>query len=381
MFEEPKLMFWPVGTGDSTSIVIKDGIVLQVDLRDLNDADSSDSDRVALVDKLAENLPKVDGKPYLSAFALTHPDQDHILGFEELLDRVTIGEIWFTPRVFLENDQDLCDDAVVFKEEAERRVQETINAGDDAGSGDRVRVIGYDELLDTDEFAGFPQDRLTIPGNSVSEIDGNDYEGEFNAFIHAPFAEETEGDRNNTSLCMQVVLGNDPSQGGVLLFGDIAYPRIRRIFDTTKEAGNEEFLKWKVFLAPHHCSKSAMYQKEDDTEVLKQDMLDDLAAYQVDGGVIVASSEKIPSTNSSGDNPPHAKAKKRYEEVADGGFICTHEDAPSGEPLVFQADGGALTMPVVAEVAADSATSKLASAVDEARGSDSPPTEQVGYGY
>ncbi|MCG8013486.1 MAG: hypothetical protein JAY64_17565, partial [Candidatus Thiodiazotropha weberae] len=69
------------------------------------------------------------------------------------------------------------------------------------------------------------------------------------------------------------------------------------------------------------------------------------------------------------------------EEVADGGFICTHEDAPSGEPLVFQADGGALTMPVVAEVAADSATSKLASAVDEARGSDSPPTEQVGYGY
>ena len=380
MFDEPKVMFWPVGTGDSTSIVIQDGIVLQVDLRNMNEADNSDSDRVALVDKLAENLPKVDGKPYLSAFALTHPDQDHILGFEELLNRVTIGEIWFTPRVFIENDQDMCEDAIAFKEEAERRVQETIKAGGDVGSGDRVRVIGYDSLLDTDEFAGFPEDRLTIPGNSVTEIDGNDYEGEFNAFVHAPFAEETEGDRNNTSLCMQVVLGDDPSQGGVLLFGDIAYPRIRRIFDTTNEAGNEDFLKWKVFLAPHHCSKSAMYQKEGDTEVLKQDMLDDLAAYQIEGGIIVASCDKIPSRNSSGDNPPHAKAKKRYEEVADGGFFCTHEDGPSGEPLVFQIDGGALAAPDIGEAAAISATSKLASAVDEARGSDTPPSEQVGYG-
>ncbi len=380
MFDEPKVMFWPVGTGDSTSIVIQNGIVLQVDLRDLNDADNSDSERIALVDKLAENLPKVDGKPYLSALALTHPDQDHILGFEELLDRVTIGELWFTPRVFIENDQDLCKDAVAFKEEAERRVQETIKAGGDAGSGERVRVIGYDSLLDTNEFAGFPEDRLTIPGNSVTEIDGSDYEGEFNAFIHAPFAEETEGDRNNTSLCMQVVLGDDPSQGGILLFGDIAYPRIRRIFDTTKENGNEDFLKWKVFLAPHHCSKSAMYQKEGDTEVLKPDMLKDLAAYQVEGGIIVASSDKIPSTNSSGDNPPHAEAKKRYEEVADGVFLCTHEDGPSGEPLVFQADDGTLAAPDVTEAAATTDTSKLASAVDEARGSDSPPSEQVGYG-
>jgi beta-lactamase superfamily II metal-dependent hydrolase len=380
MFEEPKVIFWPVGTGDSTSIVVQDGIVLQVDLRDLHAADDADDDHVALVDELAENLPKVDGKPYLSAFALTHPDQDHILGFEELLDRVTIGEIWFTPRVFIENDQDLCDDAAAFKEEAERRVQATIQAGGDVGSGDRVRLIGYDALLKRGEFAGFPEDRLTIPGNSITEIDGDDYEGEFNAFIHAPFAEETAGDRNNTSLCMQVVLGDDPSQGGVLLFGDIAYPRIRRIFDTTKKAGNEDYLKWKVFLAPHHCSKSAMYQTENGSEVLKQDMLDDLADFQVEGGVIVASSEEIPSQNESGDNPPHAKAKKRYEEVADGGFLCTHEDGESGEPLIFQAEDGTLTAPDVAEAVTASATSKLASAVDEARGSDSPPSEQVGYG-
>ena len=302
MFDEPKVMFWPVGTGDSTTVVVQNGIVLQVDLRDLHSAGDADDDHAALVDKLVENLPTVNGKPYLSTFALTHPDKDHIQGFHDLLDRVTIGEIWFTPRVFIENDQDLCDDAVAFKEEAERRVQETINSGGDVGAGDRVRLIGYDALLKEDHFVGFPEDRLTVPGNSITEIDGVDYEGDFNAFIHAPFAEETDGDRNNTSLCMQVVLGDNPSKGGVLLFGDIAYPRLRKIIDKTKEAGNEEYLAWKVFLAPHHCSKSAMYQKEGDKEVLKQDILDDLAEYQVDGGVIVASSEKIPLQNASGEN-------------------------------------------------------------------------------
>ena len=381
MFDEPKVIFWPVGTGDSTSVVVADGIVLQVDIRDLHCADEAGDDHVAIVDKLVENLPQVDGTPYLSAFALTHPDKDHILGFAELLNRVTIGEIWFTPRVFIENDEDLCDDAVAFKDEAERRVSETIKAGGDVGAGDRVRLIGYDALLETDEFEGFPEDRLTIPGNSVSEIDGEDYGDSFNAFIHAPFAEENVGDRNNTSLCMQVVLGDDTSKGGVLLFGDIAYPRIRRIFDTTKEAKNEDYLKWKVFLAPHHCSKSAMYQTEDDSEVLKQDMLDDLANYQVEGGIIVASSEKIPAQNQSGDNPPHAKAKKRYEEVAEGGFLCTHEDGESGEPLVFSIEEGSFTAPdLAASASAAAASTKLATAVEEARGSDKPPSEQVGYG-
>lgn len=381
MFDKMKIIFWPVGTGDSTSIVVRENVVLQVDLRDLHVAEEADNDHAALVDALANNLPEVDGRPYLSVFVLTHPDQDHVLGFAELLDRITIGEIWFTPRVFIENDQDLCDDAIAFKEEAERRVSETIKAGGDVGSGDRIRLIGYDALLENDGFAGFPLDRLTVPGNSITEIDGEDYEGEFNAFIHAPFAEETDGDRNNTSLCMQIVLGNDPSQGGVLLFGDIAYPRIRKIFDTTKEAGNEDYLKWKIFLAPHHCSKSAMYQKEGDSEVFKQDVLDDLAAYQVSGGIIVASSEEIPSENASGDNPPHAKAKKRYEEVAEGGFVCTHEHSENGTPLVFLADGGTIEAPDLAGTSAlADPTDKIAAAVDEARGSESPPSEQVGYG-
>lgn len=48
-------MFWPVGTGDSTSVIVKDGVVLQVDLRDLHSADEADDDHAAIIDELVEN--------------------------------------------------------------------------------------------------------------------------------------------------------------------------------------------------------------------------------------------------------------------------------------------------------------------------------------
>lgn len=379
MFDKPKFIFWPVGTGDSTTIVIKDDVVLQVDLRDLSKSDDANDDHISLVDKLVEELPEKDGKPYLAGFALTHPDKDHILGFSDLLDRVSIGELWFTPRVFIENDTELCDDAIAFKVEAERRTKATIDQGGQVESGDKVRIIGYDSLLKEDEFAGFPDQMLTVPGNSITEVDGEEYEGEFNAFIHAPFKDEDIGDRNNTSLAMQVVLGDDPSAGGALLFGDIAYPRIRKIFDYTKEAGKEQYLAWKVFLAPHHCSKSAMYQDEEGSRVLKQDILDDLASYQVGEACIVASSEAIPAQNKKGDNPPHAIAKQRYEEIVTGQFLCTHEDSADSEPLVFKVEDGEITF-VGEMVAVDVSVDKIAAAVETSRGSDEPPSEKVGFG-
>jgi beta-lactamase superfamily II metal-dependent hydrolase len=102
--ELPKqgFVFWNVGTGDSTTIAITDGVVMQVDLRHMVKAENDDDPCCAIVDVLAEKLPTKNGKPYLSVFALTHPDLDHIQGFEDLLSRVVIGELWFTPRVFRE---------------------------------------------------------------------------------------------------------------------------------------------------------------------------------------------------------------------------------------------------------------------------------------
>ena len=179
LFEFPLrgLVFWPVGNGDSTTVVADSETFLQVDLNHLEKSDDEEEASWAVVDELVKRLPKVDGRPYLAAFALTHPDQDHCRGFAELLEKVDIGELWFTPRVFNEYKKDLCDDAKKFREEAEHRVAQTIGAKGDPGAGNRVRIFGYSDLLEESAFKDFPDDRLTVPGNELTVIDETDVSG------------------------------------------------------------------------------------------------------------------------------------------------------------------------------------------------------------
>src|ERR1041384_1879240 len=146
-------VFWPVGNGDSTTIVIKENdLTMQVDLRHCESAEEDDSPMTPVLDELVRLLPKRDGKPYLSLFVLTHPDEDHCLGFNELLKKVTIGELWHTPRVFREYKKDLCEDAQAFRKEARRRRDVTIKNKGDVKSGDRVRVVGHDDIFQEDAY-------------------------------------------------------------------------------------------------------------------------------------------------------------------------------------------------------------------------------------
>jgi len=146
-FPDCGLVFWQVGTGDSTTVVIDDTHVLQIDLHDMAMADEDDAVVVPVVDRIVEALPERDGMPYLAAFVLTHADKDHCLGFADLLERVMIGEIWATPRLWREytdHDVELCEDAKAFHEEVLQRVDETLEAverGEEPASGDRVRVV------------------------------------------------------------------------------------------------------------------------------------------------------------------------------------------------------------------------------------------------
>jgi len=335
-----------------------------------------------IVDVLAKGLPRRGGNPYLAAFALTHPDTDHIQGFSDLMKKVVIGELWFTPRIFREYKKDLGDDALAFKEEAIRRTALMIKHNGQVESGDRVRLVGFDDLLNDPEFQGFPSEYLTIPGTWIFEIDRAVIPEEFAAFVHAPFKDDSAGERNETSLAMQVNLISGESVSKALLFGDLSYPTIRRIFDTSKEAGNEAALQWNVFLAPHHCSKSVMYNRDEgaDEETLKQDILDDLEAAQLSSGYIVASSEPIPASNQPGDNPPHAKAKARYEEIVHDKFICTQEHGSKTAPLPIVFDNTDHGIKYSGPAAGADIASDLATAIALARGTDRPPQEKVGFG-
>jgi beta-lactamase superfamily II metal-dependent hydrolase len=340
---EQGLVFWPVGTGDSTTIVIDEEHVVQVDLHDMAMADDDDAIVASVVDRLVEVLPERSGAPYLAAFILTHADLDHCLGFADLLDKVTIGELWATPRLwreYTENDVPLCPDAEAFHKEAKRRVAATEKAiadGDMPASGDRIRVVGYDTDHEKHAYDELPDTYLTYPGDAVITIDGEDLSDRFEAFIHAPFKDDCAAERNDTSLALQVTLKDtDGSEGHVLLLGDLAHETITKIFEYSEYAERPERLTWEVLLAPHHCSKKVMYVVEDGTEVLKQEVLDLLERHTAGSSVVVVSSGEFPESNKTGDNPPHLLAQARYEEIADD-VICTGEypEADAPRPIVF----------------------------------------------
>lgn len=371
-------IFWPVGCGDSTTIKVNDNVVMQVDIHHMAAADDDATPVHPVVDSLVEMLPTKDGddKPYLAVFALTHADQDHCKGFAELLERVTIGELWFSPRVIrdYEDNTELCDDAAAFCAEANRRI--ALNQGVEADSGDRIRIIGSDDILDEADYKDIPAARKSNPGDNVTVLDGDDLDGTFRTFLHSPFGDDSTSERNKTSLGMQITLSEGDYFGRVMLLGDLDYPPLRRVF---VEHEDPENTAWDVLLAPHHCSKSAMYYQDDgdDEPVLKQDVLDAMARTAGKTGWVLASSIKVPTTDTAGANPPHALAKARYEEIAPNGFVCTGDDKNSDDPIVFEvnADGISLVSGV-----ADAGTSKAAAAIEGSRGGAQPHSTTVGFG-
>jgi len=349
-----------------------------MDLNHLECSEEDDDPHMPIVDKLVDLLPERDSKPYLSLFVLSHPDQDHCRGFAELLKRCTIGEIWHSPRIFREYSRDLCDDAKAFQREVSRRVKKMIASAGIVESGDRVRLIGYDDLLSEGEYKGFPKQYLTVPGNVVSKIDHENVGDVFEAFIHAPFKDDCSGDRNDTSLSMQVTLKNGKHEAAAIFFGDHCYPIMKRIF----ERSNAARLAWNILLAPHHCSKKVMYWKEEgeEEECLKQNILDAIEAAAKETGYIIASCEPIPKANSVGDNPPHAKAKNRYLEMVPNDFLCTqeHGDGKQAMPIAFEFSDDGISY-IQPEKSKQEGKNDVRVVVATARGGQAP-REQVGFG-
>ena len=382
---DPGFVFWAVGCGDSTTVVVTKDTIVQIDIHHVADAEKDDDPRVPIVDRLIELLPKKNGQPYLAAFGATHLDEDHVQGFADLLDRVVIGDLWFTPRILWEQKQDdqaeLCADAEAFAKEAERRIELMKKQGA-VGSGDRIRIIGYHDVLEehSDIYKDLPEAAVTVPGSTFTHIDGKDESERFSAFVHAPFKDDTEGERNDTSFALQVTLSDGESDGRALLLGDLSYPTLKRIFDRSKK----KHLAWGAFLAPHHCSKSAMYWKgEGETEEkLKRGILDAIEDAKDEGGYIISSSIKIPASDEKGANPPHAKAAKRYRELVDDGhFLCTAEypSESSPEPIVFELGDDGLVLRATEAKSTESAA-RLAQAVESARGTAAPAVQPVGFG-
>lgn len=390
------VIYWPVGTGDSTTLVLKPGeLVVQIDLHHMAKAETPDVPEWEVIDHLIPLLPKgSNGRPYLAAFILTHPDQDHVKGFAELLRRVDIGELWHTPKIFRDrkkgSGETYCEDAKAFRNEAHRRRKAMCDHPQTVRSGDRLRVIGHDDVLNEEQYKGLPDSCKSRPGDKVAYVDGLDRSQDFHAFIHAPFVDDQAKDKNNTSLALNVVINEGEKYGQFFFFGDREYPTIKRIFEQTektKAAGrgdNTAYLMWDVMLCAHHCSKAVMYWQEEGEAVksFKPDIMAYLEKYNRDKKGYIVSSSVADFKDEEGANPPHKKAREKYQGVVKPGrFICTHEYPTKADPrpLVFTVDESGCSLADIRPK--DAGLASMAAAVSSANPSGkSVPPSQTSFG-
>ena len=376
-------VFWPVGCGDSTTVKVNVNVVMQIDIHHHGEAEDGESEYNAVIDSLMDSLPPdTDGVKYLAVFVLTHAHLDHCKGFKQLLEKVEdgelrIGELWFSPRIFRDeaDSEPLSEDAEAFTAEAVRRTKEVCEHGEETPSGDRVRVIGNDDILGEDEYKDLPDRFKSRPGDVITILDGVHFdEAEFRVFLHAPFGDDSEGDRNDTSVAMQIRLAEGESVGRLMLFGDLEVASLRKVFENTQDPDDKT---WDVFLAPHHCSRSALFEKDGDEYVLQEDVLTAISDAASDPAWIVSSSTGD-FTNEPGSYPPHTMARERYEAIAPSGFLCTAEtpDPDTDDPIVFAITENGVELVSGAAIG----QSKAAEAVAAARGGSAPHGERVGFG-
>lgn len=349
------IKFYPVSNGDCDLITI--GGANKKMMFDCNFRQEAEEDNDEMYDVLGDLLDnelttKKCGLPFLDAFLLTHPDQDHCRSFADKFylgdpdavpqsakdnKKILIGELWYSPRVFEELTGELNADAKAFKKEAKRRMELYKSDAKKADKdGNRIRIIGW---TDNPDLQGL-EDRIVTPGNTISEVNGSNCRY-FEMFIHAPFKDDIDGeDRNMTSIISQLRFDSEKESqiARVFLAGDTEWRVIEEIMNKTSDENN---LKWDLLEAPHHCSYK--FFADDREDAPNQASLDFLK--KSESNAYVVSSSKVVKQND--DNPPCQKAKNRYtDQVGKSNFLCTSgtSEDEADKPIIFEIDNEGLKL-------------------------------------
>ncbi|MFA5269759.1 MAG: MBL fold metallo-hydrolase [Methanoregula sp.] len=345
---DPSITYFPVGNGDTSLIRLSNGQNILIDCNITNDSkDESDETTYNVHSHLQSIVKKEKEVPYIDAFILTHPDEDHCRGFGETFytgdpsafaekhkkdGLIRIDELWFSPRIFSPHEKDMSETAKIIRKEATRRLKlYQGKKSEKNNSGNRLRIIGY---TDNPDLKG-AEEVITTPGNSINAINGSTLK-DFSFFVHAPFKKDTDAkwaERNDTSVVLQARFDIEDEKDAARIFfgGDSGFEIWEDIVKRSKEAT----LKWDIFMAPHHCSWSFFnttpYNEDDEPSKSSLELLNKRCS----GAIIVASCKPIKNDD---DNPPHFAAKQQYvKAVGKDNFIVMGEypDSKQPQPLIF----------------------------------------------
>ena len=347
---DPSITYFPVGNGDTSLIQLSNEGKILIDCNITTDSrDETEESTYDVHEHLLSTLKKDDNDvPFIDAFILTHPDEDHCRGFSETfytgdpakyseadkkVGLIRIGELWFTPRIFSPHEKDMCDTAKAIRKEAKRRIQlYKEKKTERKDSGNRLRVIGYSDNTDLKGL----DEIITTPGNSIDVVNGNSLK-DFSFFVHAPFKKDTDSkwsERNDTSVILQARFDVDGEKNAALAFfgGDSGYG----IWDEIVQRSNEDSLKWDIFMAPHHCSWSFFNETpQGENDKPCKSAINLLNKKRV-GAKIVASCDPIKDDDN---NPPHFAAKEEYIKIVGSENFFVTSDYPPGSknplPIIF----------------------------------------------
>ncbi|CAE6754228.1 hypothetical protein R20943_03062 [Paraburkholderia aspalathi] len=371
-----RVLFYPVGNGDASQIILENGKRLLFDFRHLSKTESGEGPEINLKKRLLDELKEA-GRDYFNVVALTHGDKDHLENSTEFFElrhaakyqggnRIKIDTLWVPAAMILEcgTNDNQSSEFVIWRQEARHRIRE----------GKGIRVFSKPEKLKgwLEENGLTLESRkhlITDAGQLVPEytleLDGVEF------FCHSPFIKHVdEGDdlRNEASLIFNVRFVKGGERYDYLAVGDSTWNVLEDIVATTKFHCNMDRLEWDLFNIPHHCSAYALSSDKGDFETVPRPGVKELLLQGKSGAYIVSSSCPIHDTREGREQsqPPHIQAKKCYEtylrKVGGAKFLVTMEE-PNGfkpEPIEFRIDTYGITCNVAKASAAAIATAVAA---------------------
>lgn len=338
---------WPVGKGDSITVVVDKDHVVQLDLRDMKAAAEDDAVVAAVIDRLAETLPTRGEKPYLAVFAVGHHDDDHCAGAQRMFEDILVGELLVTGRMWheLAEGLELGEHATDLLAEATRRITATLDAverGEEPAIGDRICIVGEHPDEADHAYAQLPATSRLRPGQTLTIGDPNAQHAEIT--VHGPVPDDAArpgiAGRNASSMLLRTRLSDgEGTESALLTVGDADYMVLERLFADARTNGTLTELEWDTHPVAHHCSLHAVFGPDDDgDEERKQTVLDGLADTARAGARMIASSRCFRARDAAGNDPPHLLARDAYEEdVVHDDLLCTAEypTVEDPRPIVF----------------------------------------------
>lgn len=356
MSEIHKVVFYPVGNGDSSQIILSGGKRILLDYCHRGKGADNDTPEIDLKARLTDELNEAN-RDYFDVVAFTHADDDHICGSTEFFelqhaekyqgdDRIKINELWVPAAMLLEdatNDQQ-SNEFVILRQEARHRLLE----GKDilVFSKPKKLMDWLRPKLKERGLAESARDHLFIDaGSIVPGFSIDDERVEF--FCHSPFIKHCDdGDiiRNEATLIFNVRLQAEGENYDYLAVGDTEWEVLEDIVDITRYHNNMDRLGWDLYNIPHHCSYRALSDDKGEKETIPEPKVKQLLLEGKKDAYMVSSSRPIPNDREAytQTQPPHIQARKAYErylgEVNGRKLLVTMEEpnANQPKPLIFE---------------------------------------------